>query len=358
MNSQGETPSSMQFSTMSTFEARIYEPSRDSVTELKELFASLETKRYTAHMRIAGILATDGKRHDLERVRRHFALALTEAELELHLALAGEYGESSTSTADGLADRCGILAYCLGETCERIGRTEEAQVHFRRGVGYYNMYSAMKLSLHAKLDGRLDDALHLLTSASDETDLDVEYLLGDHFCAREDFDRAREYFESAAVLGHERAATRLKELNNAAAESADSGVEEHVELGFGWAASIDHVEGGVYVTFEDDDVDFLAGASLLTFIDHGTIVSREGTSAELDAHRVAVDDVKLRSLAFRDSSRTGLLQVRVAQFQGSGTIAAVVDHATGNMREYVFDDLASALRELIISPESIAPPAV
>src|SRR5699024_1076340 len=86
----GESPSSISFSTMSTFEARIFEPSQDPASELKKLFASLETNRYLAHMRIAGILATMGQRRHLERVRRHFALALTEAELELHLAVEGQ----------------------------------------------------------------------------------------------------------------------------------------------------------------------------------------------------------------------------------------------------------------------------
>ena len=51
----GESPSSISFSTMSTFEARIFEPSQDPASELKELFASLETNRYLAHMQIAGI---------------------------------------------------------------------------------------------------------------------------------------------------------------------------------------------------------------------------------------------------------------------------------------------------------------
>lgn len=48
----------------------------------------------------------------------------------------------------------------------------------------------------------------------------------------------------------------------------------------------------------------------------------------------------------------------MSEYQGAGTIAAVVDNATGEMREHVFDDLPSALRELTISPESIARPAV
>src|SRR5699024_527891 len=257
-----------------------------------------------------------GQRRHLERVRRHFALALTEAELELHLALEGEYGPSSSRTAEGFADRCGILAYCLGEVCERIGRTTEAKVHFQRGVGYYNVHSALKLSLYAKLDGCLDDALYLLTSASEETDPDVDYLLGDHFCARTDFDRARVYFESAAALGQERAAARLMELGTTEPDSVDSGVEEYVELGFGWAATIDHVEGGGYVTFEDYDVEFLGGNSLLTFIDHGTVAHREARSSELEAHRVAVDDLKRRSVTFKDASRTGLVQVRCRNIRG------------------------------------------
>ena len=354
---QGETPSSMRFSTMSTFEAGIFRTSPDPATELKELFASLETNGYLAHMRIAGILASMGQRRHLGRVRHHFSQAFALAELDLHLAMAGELGEPGTRTAEAIADRCGSLAYCLGEVCEQIGRLSEAQVHFQRGVGYYNVHSSLKLALYAKLDGHLDRALHLLTSASDEKNLDVEYLLGDHFSARKDFDRARKYFASSAALGQERAAKRLKELDAVARRSFDSHVEEDIDLGFGWTASIDHVEGGIYVYFEDDEVDHLKGWSLLTFIDHGTSVDRAETSSELEEHRLAVDDLKQRSITFRDSSRTGLLQVRVAEYSGAGTVAAVVDHATGDMREYQFDDLPSALRELAIAPETIAPPA-
>lgn len=354
---QGETPSSMQFSTMSTFEAGIFRTSPDPATELKELFNSLETKGYRAHMRIAGILASMGQRRHLGRVRHHFSQAFTQAELDLHLALSGELGEPGTRTAEAIADVCGSLAYCLGEVCEQIGRPSEARVHFQRGVGYYNVHSSLKLALYAKLDGHLDRALHLLTSASDGKDLDVEYLLGDHFSARSDFDRARKYFASAASLGQERAAARLNELDNTAWKSVDSGVEESIDLGFGWNALIDHVEGGVYVYYEDDNVDFLEGRSILTFIDHGTAVDRVGTASELERHRVDVDDLKRRSISFRDTSRTGFLQVRASEYYGAGTVAAVIEHATGDIQEYQFEDLSSALRELAVSPESIAPPA-
>lgn len=342
----GETPMTMQFSVMSTLEAKIFAKSPDPEAELRELFASLDVARYRAHMRIAGIYSHMG-RQKLERVRTHFAFALVEAELERLRVEENpdNYGHGGPGLEEQFADICGIFCYFLGEACEIIGRPQEASVHFETGVKYYNERCSMKLSLYEKQAGRLDRAQFLLTSATEKASIDLQYLLGDLFNAKGDHRRALKFFDLAASEGHERAATRRDASELALDGSADSVLSEDIDLGHGWTANINHFECGITVAYDNRTVDDLTGQSILTF-DPYQDIGQVDVFYPLTEHQLLVNDLKLRSTVMTDDRRSIFLQVRASELHGAGTVAMVAYHESGNLEEHWFDDLPSAFHGL------------
>lgn len=345
----GETPRSMQFSTMSSLEARIFAPSSDPEGELRELRASLDSNHFLGHMRIAGILS-QGPGPKLGAVRRHFAYALTESELQLldeENAQAVGIAPVEGSTTSRLEDICGIFCYCLGEVSEHLGRNKEAEIHFANGVKYFNMQSSMKLALYEKQAGRFDRAQFLLTSAAEDDDLDIQYLLGDLFQTKGELRTAREYYVEAAAAGQTRAAQRLAELDQLPAMNSKSGSEEEVDLGNGWTALVNNLDGGIFVYFEGREIEDLEGHSMLRFILDSAHMGPEDLFSELETHRSMVNDLKVRSITYRDDSRAGLVQSRTSDWVSEDDFfEVVIDLESGKIATYRYKNLTEALRAL------------